>query len=151
VLDRAVLDVVGGLPARALVDRTLEDDLLKRHFADLACLPVVRRNAELTWVSGSPAARQAYSAHGGVIDRVLTRVWDRRFGHRTYDVNGPGWRAVRAAAEPYRDRLAAVFRPEVVDELLPPPSSRIHVSDAVLDGHAPKLLVGLMLWLATHP
>ena len=75
---------------------------------------------------------------------------ERRRYVRLYDLNGPGWRAIRRDAEPYRRRLAGLFVPEVLNECLPPPDVTIALGDPIIDSTGPKLLLGLLLWSRDH-
>jgi len=69
---------------------------------------------------------------------------------RLYDLNGPGWRAVRRQAEPYRERLAGLVVPEVLGELLPPPDVTVDLRDTIIDSTGAKLLLGLLIWSRDH-
>jgi asparagine synthase (glutamine-hydrolysing) len=80
----------------------------------------------------------------------LPRIVERRFYHRIYDLNRPGWRAVRRLAEPHRERLSPFFQMDVLAELLPPPDTRILVRNPIGDAFGLKMLLGFMLWSADH-
>jgi asparagine synthase (glutamine-hydrolysing) len=69
-----------------------------------------------------------------------------RYYYRMYDLNGPGWRAIRRLAEPHRETLSDLFDVKALREYLPPPEDTIEMRDTIVDGSGRKLLLGLMLW-----
>jgi hypothetical protein len=67
-----------------------------------------------------------------------------------FDINGPGWSAVRREAEPYRSRLSDLLDKSTLDALLPPPDVPLHCDDPIIDSAGPKTLLGLFLWAKDH-
>lgn len=148
ILDRGVLETIFTLPASALADRRAQDEILRRRFPDLARLPLDRNTHDTSPLL--PSARQrivhALGRVAAPITRRFPRNLERRYYHRVYDVNGPGWRAIRHLAEPYRETLSTLFNMDALAELVPPPDARIALRSTITDSFAPKLLIGLMIW-----
>jgi len=71
---------------------------------------------------------------------------EQRYYYRIYDINNPGWVAIRRQAEPYRGRVAQLFNMDVLSELLPPPGVPLNLKDSLRDASGRKTLLGLLLW-----
>jgi asparagine synthase (glutamine-hydrolysing) len=152
ILDRTVLAVMASLPPSSLGNRRAQDDILRRRFPDLARLPLDRNSHDTLPLLPS------------VSERIRHRVWraaeplrrrmpppiERRYYHRMYDMNGPGWQAVRRLAEPHRERLADLFDMGELSKLVPPPGEPVVVRNTIGDTYGRKLLVGLMIWSGDH-
>ena len=152
ILDRTVLEVTASLPPSSLGNRRAQDDILRRRFPDLARLPLDRNSHDTLPLLPS------------VSERIRHRVWraaeplrrrmppsvERRYYHRMYDMNGPGWQAVRRLAEPHRERLADLFDMDELSKLVPPPGEPVVVRNTIGDTYGRKLLVGLMMWSGDH-
>jgi hypothetical protein len=152
VLDRGVLDAVTELPIAARLRRTAEDELLRRKFPQLAKIPVVVRNADIG-LPLIPSRRDRLRHRLRTVGRRLPSFrlrHERRYTYRLYDFNGPEWRGLRRAAEPFRERLEPWFHMDALRRFLPDPESDVQFGDAVIDAHGRKLLVGLMLWASRH-
>src|SRR5256885_1776663 len=131
VQDRVVLETAGGMPAATLDRRRAEDEVLRRRFPDLARLPLDRNSSNLeplipsAWWRVRRGVRDRVAAVVRLAGRASARPGARRVERRryvrVYDLNGPGWRAVRRQAEPYRERLAGVAGPPVVGLAASPP------------------------------
>ncbi len=151
--DLAVLAVVAGMPEPTLAGRGLQIALLKTCFPDLARLPIDRNSADVTPLSPSLLWRLRRR-----VQRRLARIRrelhldrppavERRRFHRTYDINGPKWRAIREAAEPFRPLAAEYFDRTVFDELVPPPAAPVTFTDGIVEAAGMRLLLGFLLWL----
>ena len=129
MLDRGLLETIFTLPASSLVDRRAQDELLRRRFPDLARLPLDRNSEDPFPLLPSFTERvhHAVLRAAAPVRRRVPRRLERRYYHRIYDINGPGWRAVRRLADPHRERLAPLFNMDVLAELLPPANAHIHV------------------------
>ncbi len=145
-MDRAVLEVGAGMPAAALAERRAEIELLCTRFPRLAQLPLDRITDDVTpllprfrWLLG-----QALREH--LIPRLPGRGGERRYYHRTWDINGTAWAAIRHRAEPYRQRVHDLFDENVLARLLPPPETPLQVREGILDSAGPKSLLGFLLW-----
>jgi asparagine synthase (glutamine-hydrolysing) len=155
MLDRAVLTAVAEIPPASIAHRSAQDELLRTRFPELARLPLVVRNAAIEApLRATRLERLRYGAMGRLARMgpaaLFRRGRERRYNYRLYDFNGPGWRAVRRAAEPHRERLGALLNADELNRLLPGPEATIPMADAVHGAHGLKQLVGLMLWAGTH-
>jgi asparagine synthase (glutamine-hydrolysing) len=159
VLDRRVLDTVGALPAQSLANRRAQDTILRQRFPRLARLPYVAANGDIA----DPLLPPLSTRLSRFAERLTRQRWtrraapptpagqrERRFNYRMYDFNSPGWRAIRRAAEPERERLASLFDMDALREFLPPPEATLAVNHAIFDSVGRKLIVGLMLWSREH-
>lgn len=153
ILDRRVLEMISALPQSSLAYRRAQDEILRRHFPDLARLPLDRNSHDTRPLLPSVAQRILHRVRRvvGPIRRYVPMTVEPRYYHRMYDINGPGWRAVRRLAEPHRERLSPFFHMDVLAELVPPPDTRIVVRSTIADTFGTKMLLGLMLWSADHP
>jgi asparagine synthase (glutamine-hydrolysing) len=152
ILDRALLETIFALPSSALANRRAQDEILRRRFPHLARLPLDRNARHVLPLLPSPAQRLTNLIGRATepISRRFPGARERRYYHRIYDVNGPGWRAIRRRAEPHRERVAPLLDMDVLAELVPQPDARLPVRNTITDSFAPKLLIGLMMWSAHH-
>lgn len=153
--DREILEASFGMPAASVLDRRAQINLLCSHFPALAALPLDRNSKDT-----SPLIVSFYH-------KLITRLskvsdfqyrkykvkqllgipeFERRYYYRVFDINNPGWLAVRREAEQFRPKAEEIFNPAVLRELLPPPDVPIHVHDGIVDASSRKTLLGLMLW-----
>ncbi len=150
VLDRAFLEAWIGIPIAVLADRGIIEVMLARKFPRLARIPLDRNANSTHPIAPSRAYRAlewlSYRLPRAASKRSASPV-ERRQYYRQYDLDNPGWRAVRHAAEPHRARLAEYFAMDVVNRLVPPPTERANIADPMSDGFEAKTLLGLMLWL----
>ena len=77
---------------------------------------------------------------------------ERRYYHSVFDLNGPGWRAVRSEAEKSRTKAESILDREVLRRWLPPPDEQIAsgATDFFQAGSRRKSLLGFMLWASEH-
>jgi asparagine synthase (glutamine-hydrolysing) len=152
ILDREVLEAVFTLPHETLANRRAQHETIRRRAPDLARLPLDRNTHNTLPIDPLP---WHWMRHGirmalGPIRGRIPGGTERRYYHRIYDINNPGWHAVRRIAEPHRDRLADLFDMDVLRELLPAPDRKIEVEHKIRDSYGTKQLIGLMLWSADH-
>ncbi|HVF40398.1 MAG TPA: asparagine synthase-related protein [Gemmatimonadaceae bacterium] len=148
VLDRALLETLFVLPQASIANRRAQDEILRRRFPDLARLPLDRNTYDTTPLLPSAADRLRQRLNN-VLDHARYRMpprLERRYYHRIYDINGPGWRAVRRRAEPFRELLADIVDMKVMRELLPAPEETVVVTNKIRESFGTKQLIGLMLW-----
>jgi len=152
ILDRALLEVLFALPDESLFNRRAEEEIIRRRFPDLARVPVDRNSYDTLPLLPSPAQRIRHRLGAALepIRRRFPRRTERRYFHRIYDINNPGWSAVRRRAEPHRERLGGLMDMDVLRKLVPPPGETIPIEHKVRDGVGTKELLGLMLWSADH-
>jgi asparagine synthase (glutamine-hydrolysing) len=153
-LDRQLLEVISRIPAARRADRGMQHELIRTRFPRLARLPLDRNSRDTTPLMPTP-----WSRIPPAIRRARFRAWRRgwlgrpietRYFHRMYDFNGPGWRAIRRLAEPFRVRLADRFDMDELNRFLPPPEISVPFENPLEHSAGHKQLVGLMLWAGQH-
>lgn len=153
-IDREVLDVVGAMPPATVARRRAQKALVIRRFPALAALPLDRNSYDTSALIASWRWRLTDYLRQRVARMAAPRRtgWqhERRYYYRMYDIDNPGWRAVRAAAEPLRPRVLHLFDPHALDRLLPAPGTPVHCRDPIVDTSGMKLLLGLLLWSRDH-
>ena len=150
--DRNLLDAVTAMPLNYLSERRIQVDIIKRSFPRLATLPL-DRNAVGPEYLVAPLYRKFIPPISEVswrLYRLLERGRERRYYHRTYDFNAPGWRSVRREAEPYRRHAKNLLNQEALDTLLPPADATPYYANAVRDASKVKTLLGLVMWYGTN-
>jgi asparagine synthase (glutamine-hydrolysing) len=156
VISRRVLETAGAMPAATLADRHAQVELLYRRFSELAALPLDRNTYNIEPLRPRMRhvlARRLYRRLrplrrlGQVIEN---RRGERRYYYRIYDLNGPGWLAVRQQAEPLRERVVHLVNKDVLDELLPAPGVPLRLKDGIIDASGLKVLLGFTLWSKNH-
>ncbi|HZP82314.1 MAG TPA: asparagine synthase-related protein [Chthonomonadaceae bacterium] len=154
--DRAILEAAAGMPAETFQDRRVQYDQICRRFPALAALPLDRNSFDTSPVRFRSALDAYYHATVGRVSRRLRRLLNERRGvesryyFRVFDINNPGWTAVRQEAEKHRHEVEGLFRPEALRALLPPPEVPIALSDGIIDSTRLKTLLGFILWAAKY-
>ena len=156
VLDRCLLNVMFNAPIEMLLARRLEKDLLLHRFPRLAGIP---REHNTFWLeplrSHGPWGMALFQRTAARLEKKARRwYWQRwkkdepRRYYRLYDFSGPLWRAVRAEAEAYRDRLDEWLDRKMVNDLLPPADVELKLDNPFSGAAVHRLLLGLLLWSA---
>ena len=144
--DRRLLELAASLPLGYMRERRLQRDTLVQEFPRLARLPLDRNSLDCSPIVPTLASRIA-----GMNDRFLRRLQpsgpDRRLYFRQYDINNPGWRAIRSAAEPCRGQTRDVLRQDAIARLLPPASADIVGRSTIRDTAGRKTLCALLMLL----
>jgi asparagine synthase (glutamine-hydrolysing) len=133
------------MPASTLAERRGQNAVLCRYFPQLAQLPLDRNSYDTTPLQ----PRLRYLIRQYVWQRFgrrSPRKESRRY-YRIYDINGPGWLAVRREAEQSRSLAYEWFDKKVLDTILPPPDVPIPNKDAIIDTSGLKSILGFMLSL----
>jgi asparagine synthase (glutamine-hydrolysing) len=146
--DRELLDAVTSMPLDYLGGRRMQVDIIKREFPRLATLPL-DRNAVGPDYLVTPLYRKflpPVSEVSWTLYRLLERGRERRYFHRTYDFNAPGWQSVRKEAEQYRPRARNLLNTDALDRLLPAADAKAEYENVVRDASKTKTLVGLVMW-----
>ncbi|MGH2543976.1 MAG: hypothetical protein ACRDIB_14335, partial [Ardenticatenaceae bacterium] len=154
VIDREVLQAVGAMPASTIAGRRAQRELVCRRFPDLAALPLDRNSYDrrplqpgLWWLLSDyfrrPATRVVHS-----LPAALRQ--ERRYFYRVYDINNPGWQAVRKKADAHRSRVLHLLERGALNALLPPAGTEVQCPDAIIDSSALKELLGFLLWSEDH-
>jgi asparagine synthase (glutamine-hydrolysing) len=154
-LDRELLSVCGSFPASTLAERRAQDEILCTRFPHLAQLPLDRNSYDTEPLR--PRLRhllaRSVRRHLPVLRRARAgrdSAGERRYYHRVYDINGPGWLAVRREAERYRERALDLLDRDALQQALPSPETRIIHEDPIAGTSGMKLLLGFLLWCRDH-
>lgn len=147
-VDSSVLDFMAGVPYGHMEGRRAQFDWLKSRFPDLARIPLDRNSFNMKPVLPRYTKlgdHLIYKARE-TLYRWTSRHEDNLFYYRAMDFNGPGWKRIRERAESQRERLAGIFDPRALSEVLPPPHANPKFQDGILDSSEAKLVTGLMFW-----
>jgi asparagine synthase (glutamine-hydrolysing) len=146
--DRSLLDAVTSMPLAYLRRRRTQVDIIKREFPRLATLPLDRNVVGAEYLV-TPLYRKfipPISEVSWTLYRLLERGRERRYFHRTYDLNAQGWRLVRQDAERYRRHAKHLFDGDALDKLLPLADATPRYENMVRDASKTKTLLGLVMW-----
>lgn len=146
-MDRELLHVSGAVPAAIHTGRRLQIHVLRKFQLGLACLPLDRNSYDTRPIEPrvKDVVAHAFMRNVRAVRHKLGLHEEERYYVRTYDINGPHWRAVRRLVEPFRERAYTVFERDAFDELLPGPDVTIPTRDGIQDVSGIKTLLG---WLA---
>ena len=145
ILDQQLLETTVSMPPGFVTNRRMEGALLRNKFSRLARLALDRNSHDVSPFAPSLAfrARAALRERFGPRATPTTDI-ERRYYVRMYDFDNAGWQDIRRAAEPGRAAMSEWFEQDALAALVPPPGQHAGHADGVLDGFAPKILVGLM-------
>lgn len=147
--DLGIVALGSGLPLETVDGRRLQVEHLRSHFPQLAALPLDRNSYNTDPLLPSLAYRIRRRVRHELRRFVpaRTRGVERRRYYRQFDVNGPGWRAIRRAVEPHRHLGREYFHGDVLDEVLPPADAEVRFADAITGPAGMKTILGFLLWL----
>jgi asparagine synthase (glutamine-hydrolysing) len=151
-IDTKLLDLMGGMPYAHVKSRRMQYHMLKTEFPELARVSLDRNSFNM---------KPLLPRYSRVVDHLLfkprefyyrwtRRLEERRYYYRTMDFDSTGWNAVRAAAEPYRQRALQILDDAALAEILPQPGERRVVADGIIDSSKAKLMIGFLLWSAAY-
>jgi asparagine synthase (glutamine-hydrolysing) len=155
-LDRSLLEIPARLSLQSLANRMAQKQLLCREFPHLARLPLDRNDFDSDPLLPTRARERLQRLRVFGLQRRWRKLvqrmgHERRYYHRIYDINGPGWKLVREHAESHRQAASALFDQTTFRELLPDPSVRIRFAhDPIIEASGLKLLLGFLLWSKDH-
>jgi hypothetical protein len=120
--------------------------LLRHRFPELARLPLDTASYFTRPLMPSPADRVRHL--GLLLYQGLISRRERRYYHAVFDLNRPGWRAVRADAEKGRAEAERVFDRAELLRHLPPPEEPIALAGEGFyqEGSRKKSLLAFLLW-----
>jgi asparagine synthase (glutamine-hydrolysing) len=154
--DKTLLELGAALPPATMADRRAQYELLCTRFPHLAALPLDRNSYDVTplrprlrWLLANQLRRPLRRLKRTFLGTVQQGRERRRY-YRIFDINGPGWVAVRREAEKCRDLAHGFFERDALAELLPPPDVPIAYRDGIQDVAGIKTVVGFMLWARDH-
>jgi asparagine synthase (glutamine-hydrolysing) len=158
ILSQQLLETTAAIPEESIAHRRIQKELVCQRFGQLAALPLDRNdyNTEpLKPLPRRPSLARLYRLQQRLQQR--RRRWEqklgyeRRYYYRIYNINHPGWQAVRRQAEPYRPLVRHLFNEKVFDSLLPPPNVPVQFrEDAITEASGIKALLGFLLWSKEH-
>lgn len=153
-LDRGLVRLAARLPEAVSKNRQVQTRMLITRFPRLARLELDRNYLDTSPLLGPRGSHLSNLRRRAVKLQRRCRAWlgpDPRFYVRTMEINGAGWRVVRAMAEDSRTAAQAIFRPAALAELLPHPRARVRqIEDPIIHSTPLKNTLGLMLWLRQH-
>ena len=152
-LDRGLVALMASLPRELTVKRRVQTGLLTTRFPSLAALELDRNYFDTRPLIGDRSLFQKIRRRATKFSRMLQMRLGRetRFYVRTMDFNSPGWRAIRASAEPDRARASDLFHLDGLAQLLPPPNRRAQRrSDPIAHSTPLKNTVGLLRWFGRY-
>jgi asparagine synthase (glutamine-hydrolysing) len=152
-LDLQLLKTAAAMPVETVVYRRAQNRLACSRFEQLAKLPLDRNNfnTEPLYLT-SRYQRLARRLRLYWLQQEWRQLqqklgYERRHYYRTFDINNPGWLAVRRQAEPYRQQVGHLFHENVLNELLPSPNVPIEIKvDPIPKSASIKTLIGFLLW-----
>jgi asparagine synthase (glutamine-hydrolysing) len=151
IVDQELLGVMCSMPREFLDSRRMQDALLRTRFPALARLPLDRNADDLRPLLERPWSRALAALRARLRGRAATAgPIERRYYARMYDFDNPGWRLVRARAEPGRAAASEWFEPAALAALVPSPAAAAGHADPIAQGFAPKSLTGFMRLLSMH-
>jgi len=157
IFDRKVLESAGGMPAATIADRRAQEKIVCKRFPNLAALPLDRNNFNTEPLQ--PRIRHLILKQFKFRLKQMNLMdflgknrknIERRRYFRIYDINGPGWLAVRHQAENYRENVFPFFEENILKEILPSPSVKINLKNGIDDASGIKSLLGFFLWTRDH-
>jgi asparagine synthase (glutamine-hydrolysing) len=154
--DKALLEIGASLPPATAADRRAQVELLRTRFPELAELPLDRNSVDTTpllpglrWLLGRRLRRPLQRFQSKLSPR-RGHPSERRRYYRIFNINSPGWAALRREVEPSRKLAHSFFERKVLDELLPPPDTPIRSRDGITDVAGIKTIIGFLLWARDH-
>ncbi len=143
-LDRTMLETCLGMPLDYLGQRRIQVDTLKSDYRHLALLPL-----DCSSFDTRPLIETRTSRAKRMLSRwrrkLLPDRTERRTYHRVFDINNPGWRAIRQLASTRQASAYRLFNPEALRKYILSPEEKIICADAITNSARLKTLVGLML------
>jgi asparagine synthase (glutamine-hydrolysing) len=154
VLDLQLLNTAAVLPETTLAQRRVQNELVYKRFGQLAALPLDRNDYDVEPLK--PSQMRSSLARLYRLQRRWRKLqqklgFERRYYFRIYDINNPGWQAIRQKAEPYRSLVNHLFDERVLDSLLVPPDVPFQFRhDPITEASGIKTLLGFLLWSKNH-
>lgn len=154
VLDLQLLKTTAVLPETTLAQRRVQKAVVTTRFPQLAALPLDRNDYDVEPLK--PSKLRSSLARFYRLQRRWRRLQqklgiERRYYFRIYDINNPGWQAVRHKAEPYRPLVGHLFNETTLNTLLPPPNVPLQFHrDPITEASGIKAMLGFLLWSKQH-
>jgi len=147
--DRDMLRIMAGMAAPAFAERRVQNSMLRNKFPKLAALPLDRGGPDMRPLAPQPMWRLKHylSSRFSMLRPGAGQIEKRQYV-RHFDINGPGWQAIRQLAEGHRSQMGNLFNPDVLEEMLPLYEHPLSTPDAVVDGARYKTMMGLFMQLS---
>lgn len=147
--DRDMMQTMAGMAAPAFAERRAQNSMLCNKFPKLAALPLDRGGPDMHPLAPQPMWRLKHylSSRFNALHPLAGQIEKRQYV-RHFDINSPGWLAVRRLAELHRLHACSLFNPEVLEEMLPSSDHPLSTPDAVVDGARYKTMMGLFMQLS---
>jgi asparagine synthase (glutamine-hydrolysing) len=152
-LDREVMRAAAALPGSSLANRRAQTGALVAAYPRLAGLPLDRNSYDrrpltprLRDEAAQFAADRWNDLRRGAARWTRRPARERRYYRRLYDLDGPGWQAVRRHAEPWRSSLPGALSSRVVASAWPGADIDLALADPIREASPVKLLMGLAVW-----
>lgn len=167
--DRKVIETAGGMPLAALINRNLQNELLRRKFPTLATIPFSTMTFDTTPLIPTTRQRMAQLIYGDrgiwkfsnmrrLRDALIPLLrGETRYWPRTYNFNSPGWKAIRKKADPHLKLTFPFLNENTVQKLMPSydvTGLRLKwrmASTGAMETSGLKTIIGLALWMNRHP
>lgn len=153
-LDWELLKHIMTVPMEVIGKRKAQIQLVCTRFPQLAQLPLDRNGYNVeplqpTQIRQLLAPLFIWQRNWRKLQQKLG--YERRYYYRVYDINNPGWQAVRQQVEANRECLEYLFQPEILNQFLPPANTNIQSqSDRIIASSSLKILLGLSLWVKEY-
>ncbi len=141
-----LLKLVGSLPACAIMNRRLEENLLIDRFPKLARIPVdttLSYPRQLVPSTGYRVRARISHAIGRRWQRLRDR--DNRYYYRLYSLNNAGWRQLRAQCHQSCHKLSGILDVDRLRTVVPAPELRVQNTGTQAQSGI-KSLLGFVLW-----
>ena len=144
--DMTLLHTIAGMAAPAFAERRAQVNMLCNKFPKLAALPLDRGGPDIHPLAPQPMWRLKHYLRNFSSELGLrTGHVEKRQYVRHFDVNSPGWLAIRRLAEQHRTNTFSLFNPVVLEEMMASSDATLLTPDAVVDGARYKTLLGIFL------
>lgn len=147
-LDRSLLETCLAMPMNYLAQRQMQIDILKWKYRNLAVLPI-DRNSYNTRPLIETRRYEAARIMRKWRRKLLVGRKEQRIYYRVFDINNPGWIAIRQTAAARLGTAQHIFNPNVLAKYLPSPTADISCADTINSSARLKTLAGLMI-LSEH-
>jgi asparagine synthase (glutamine-hydrolysing) len=150
-LDRKFFKTAAGLSVQTIAQRRAQKNLVSTRFEQLAKLPLEGQNFVTEPLQTNSALIPLFKLQQKWRKLQHKLGYERRYYQRTFDINNPGWQAVRLQAEPFRKQMKDFFYEDVFNELLPNPDVPMQFkNDPIAASSSVKVLLGFLLWSKDH-
>jgi len=151
-----LLRLLRALPLPLVAGRRAQIELILRKFPELARLPLARAIDRQWWHLVPRKPRFWFRFQDRVKESLSWHwydkfdPWEPRVFLRTFDFNGPGWKALREEARSRADDADAWLNKDIVLQLIPPASTDARLRRAIVDAAGRKALLGAVLCCRRH-